>query len=369
MATMSVTAQPIGLVPVTSLEVLSVSGLVTVGVDTHQMTHHGAVLDARGGMLGEREFPADAAGYQELFEWALGYGVVDSVGVESTGSYGAGLVRYLSRQGVRVVEVNRPLKRERALHGKSDVLDAVSAARQVQAGTATGVPKVTEGAVEAVRVLHLARRSAVEHRVALLSQIRDVATSAPEEIRCQLIALTSAQRVKVCLAMRPDMSRGGDSFHATKMSLRSLARQVRAMEEEIADLDAQLEPLVVGMAPNLMALPHVGVNVAAQLLITAGLNNDRFTSEAAFARLTGVAPIPASSGKSERYRLSRGGDRKANSALYLVVIGRLGRHAESRTYMERRTREGLSKKDIIRCLKRYVAREVFHALKKDLQTP
>lgn len=341
--------------------------VVTLGVDTHQQAHHAAVLDSRGGVLGDREFPATAAGYVDLLAWACGHGFVEQAGVESTGSYGAGLAKFLTSAGVRVSEVNKPVKRDRAMRGKSDRLDAVSAARQVQAGTAVEVAKQNTGAIEAIRVLKVARDSAVKARTATYSQIRDVITTAPEEIRAVLLTKTARQRVKVCLALRPSEAAGVE-MQAVKTALRALARRVRELDDEVRELDALLKPLVHRAAPSLVGLKDVSTQIGAQLLITAGSNVERMKNEATFARLTGVAPIPASSGKTNRYRLSRGGDRQANSALYWIVIGRMARDPQTRAYVERRTREGLSKKDIIRCLKRYVARSVFNALKTDLAT-
>lgn len=343
--------------------------VVWLGVDTHQRTHQAAVCDAGGGVLAEAGFAASKVGYEALVVWAHRYGRVVAAGVESTSSYGAGLTRHLRAVGVTVHEVNAPDLGVRAGQGKSDAIDAVMAARAVIGGRTVVIPKDTTGVIEAIRTLKVARDGAVKARTAALSQLRDLVTTGPEELREQLLPLTGRQRVAQCVRLRPRLS-GTDpdavALQATKHALRSLARRVEELDEEIADLDHALTPLVTATAPRLTALQQVGVHTAAQLLITAGQNIDRITSEAAFARLCGVAPIPASSGKTTRMRLHRGGDRQANRALYLITVGRLRSDPRSQAYRTRRQAEGLDTKDIIRCLKRYAAREVWNALKTDL---
>jgi transposase len=342
--------------------------VVTVGVDTHQLTHHAALLDAGGRELGDREFPATQTGYEDLMGWAAAHGAVESFGVESTGTYGAGLAAHLIAAGQEAHEVARPDKTTRAMLGKSDPIDAYAAARAVQAGRAAGWVKVKDGPVESIRVIKLARDSAVKDRTAAISQLRDVITTAPEPLRAELLGLSAAKRVTKVLGYRPDPARAYDSTQAVKLALRALARRIAGLNEEIAEADKILTALVAQHLPHLVALRQVGTQIAAQLAITAGQNIDRMRSEAAFAKLTGVAPVPASSGKTRRMRLNRGGDRQANSALYMIVVGRMRNHPETLAYRTRREAEGLSKKDIIRCLKRYVARETYNALKTDLAT-
>lgn len=342
---------------------------VGLGVDTHQQTHHAAVCDAGGGVVDEQGFPASTAGYDDLLAWARRHGRVVASGVESTGSYGAGLTRRLRERGIEVHEVNAPDLGVRAGQGKSDPIDAVMAARAVISGRAVVIPKDTTGVIEAIRVLKVARDGAVKARTAALGQLRDLATTAPDDLRERLLPLTGRQRVQACLKLRPRMARSdpdGLALQAAKHALRSLARRIDELDEEIADLDSALAPMVTATAPRLLALTQVGVHTAAQLLITAGQNIDRIGSEAAFARLCGVAPIPASSGKTTRMRLHRGGDRQANRALYLIAVGRLRSDPRSQAYRTRRQAEGLATQDIIRCLKRYAAREVWNALKADL---
>ncbi len=342
------------------------SQTVVAGVDTHQRTHHAVVLDHDGRTLGDREFPVSESGYRNLLDWVAGFGMIDRIGVESTGSYGAGLTRLLLATGIDVVEVNRPDKTVRAMQGKSDPIDAEAAARAVLTGRATARPKLTTGMVEAIRALNVSRDSAVNHRTAAISQLRDLATTAPGQLHDQLIPLTAAQRIAKAAAFRPDMTRIADPVEATKLALRNLARRIQDLTTEIDATDTALGKLIKDTVPTLVAKRQIATQTAAQLVITAGQNLHRFRSEAAFAKLVGVAPIPASSGKTRRMRLNRGGDRQANKALHLVAVGRLRDHQPTIDYRKRREAEGLSKNDIIRCLKRFIARETYTALKTDL---
>ncbi len=340
---------------------------ITVGVDTHADVHHAVIIDASGTWVADRQFSASAAGYQHLCEWAGSFGAIDQVAVESTGSYGAGLTRYATAAGLQVVEVNQPHVHTRARVGKSDPIDAEAAARKAASGQARSVAKDTTGVVESIRVVMVARDSAVRTRTRTLLQIRDLITTAPDELRDRLRHSTTAARIAACRKLRPDISRLDDPTEATKHALRALARRITDLNAEIDQHDQVLGPLLATAAPTLLTRPQVGVLTAAQLLVTAGQNHDRIPTEAAFARLTGVAPIPASSGKTNRMRLHRGGDRQANRALHLIAVGRLKNHPPTIAYAKRRTAEGLSKKDIIRCLKRYIVREVFTDLKTDAQ--
>jgi transposase len=341
---------------------------VVVGVDTHQRTHHAAVIDTTGRFLGDQEFPATRTGYTHLLTWATGHGPITAIGVESTGSYGAGLTMSLLAAGQEVIEVNQPHKTTRARQGKSDPIDAQSAARQVLAGTATARPKVKTGIIEAIRAVKVPRDSAVRDRTRAYSQLRDLATTAPEDIRAELLGLTGPQRVAKAARYRPDPARLADPTQATKRALRTLAGRIKALDVEITEADKVLATLTAQAVPTLRAMPQIGVQGAARLAITAGHNIDRMHSEAAFAKLCGVAPIPASSGKTTRMRLNRGGDRAANSALHMTIIGRLKNHPPTREYRSRRGHQGKDDRDIIRSLKRYLARSVYQALKTDLLT-
>ncbi|GAA0908087.1 IS110 family transposase [Virgisporangium aurantiacum] len=335
---------------------------VTGGVDTHQDTHTAAVIDPIGRVLGTQQFPATAAGYAALLAWIRGFGRASRIGVEGTGAYGAGLARRLRSEGMQVIEVDRPNRKTRRFQGKSDPIDAIAAAKAALAGERTGIPKQRNGRVEALRNLRVARRSAVDQRADTQRQIKTLIVTAPDELRAQLRRLAVKQLITTCANLRPDRTDATTPSTAAKIALRSLARRHQQLAVEVADLDELLEPLVAAINPALVAVNGVGADTAGQLLVTAGENHDRLTNEAAFAMLCGVAPIPASSGKTNRHRLNRGGDRQANKALYRVVLCRLRWDLRTRAYMQRRTKDGLSKKEIIRCLKRYVARELYQII-------
>jgi transposase len=338
---------------------------VTGGVDTHGKTHHAAVLDQVGRVLGDHQFPATAAGYQALLAWLRSFGRVVTVGVEGTGSYGAGLARHLTAHAVTVVEVDRPDRRTRRTKGKSDPIDAIAAARAVLAGQARGTPKTRTGPVEAIRAMRVARAGAVKARTAALNQLHGLLTSAPETLRGELTALPITALVATCAALTVDEAHLTDPIHATRAALRAVATRIQALTAEITQADKRLGPVVTRTAPRLSALSGVGPEVAGQLLATAGDNPDRLRSEAALAHLCGAAPIPASSGRTNRHRLNRGGDRAANRALYTIALCRMRTDARTQAYVQRRTKQGRTKKEIMRCLKRYLVREVHAALLAD----
>jgi transposase len=315
---------------------------VIVGVDTHSETHHAAVMFGNGQRVDDREFPVTAKGYAALLAWARSFGRVDAVGVEGTGSYGAGLARFLAGEGVRVVEVARPDRRQRREQGKSDALDAYAAADAVAAGRARAVPKGGTGAVEALRGLHTSRAGAVKARTAAINELRAVLVTAPQGLRERFVGLGQRELIDTAARLR----RAGDVVEqAVRTSLRSLARRYRQLSEEVTALDEHIQDLVALVCPQLLQMHGVGPETAAQLLITAGDN-----------------PIPASSGKVRRWRLSRGGDRQANRALYMIILSRLATDPGTRAYRQRRTEEGLSPREIIRCLKNYLARRIHKVL-------
>jgi transposase len=338
---------------------------VTGGVDTHKDFHHAAAVDQAGRVLGDQQFAATAAGYRALLAWLRAFGPVVKVGVEGTGSYGAGLARYLAEQHVEVVEVDRPDRKTRRRKGKSDPIDAIAAAQATVSGRASGAPKARTGPVEAIRVMHVARGGAVKARTAALNQMDGMIISAPEQLRARLRKLSGAKLLAACASLPVDEQRLADPVHATSAVLRALATRIQHLTAEIDQADKHLRPVVAATAPRLSALFGVGPEVASRLLVTAGDNPDRLGSEGNLAHLCGVAPLPASSGRTDRHRLNRGGDRSANCALYTMVISRLRHQPRARAYMDRRTKDGLSKKEIIRCLKRYAVREVHTALLAD----
>ena len=335
---------------------------ITGGVDTHLEVHVAAALDPIGGLLGVKEFCTSRAGERELLAWLSGFGPVARIGVEGTGSYGASLGRFLAAAGVTVIEVDRPNRQARHRRGKSDPVDAIEAAHAAQGGRATGAAKSRDGNVEAIRALMVAKRSARSVRIKTLNQIRHLSFTAPEEIRARYQDITSRQGIAREVAVLRPRAGGDPVLYATKVAMRTLGRRVLALDDEMAALDALLTELVTATAPELLALCGIGIDTAAILLVAAGDNAQRLRNEAAWAHLCGVAPIEASSGKTVRHRLNRGGDRQANHALWRIVITRMSADARTKTYVTRRLAEGRTKPEIIRVLKRYVAREVFKLL-------
>jgi len=346
---------------VTIVETRAQARAITGGVDTHADVHVAAALDPVGGLLGVQEFPATPAGYACLLGWLGGFGTVCLVGVEGTGSYGAGLARHITAAGVRVVEVDRSDRQDRRRAGKSDPLDAVSAARAAQSGRAAGTPKGQDGQVEAIRALMVAKRTARSERIQTINQARALIVTGPDDIRIRFGQHVTDALVAELAALRP---RPGSMIrYHTLLSLRELGRRVAFLDGQLQRLDALIVPLVTARAPGLLGLYGVGHDTAARLLIAAGDHPERLRSEAAWAHLCATAPIPASSGKVTRHRLNPGGDRQANHALYRIVVTRMSSHPATRAYVARRSKEGLSKKEIIRCLKRYVAREIYPHLR------
>lgn len=331
------------------------------GVDTHADSHVAAAIDSNGGVLGIESFPVNQGGYEDLLGWLVGFGALTRVGVEGTGSWGVGLARFLHGEGVEVVEVDRPNRQTRRKVGKSDPTDAVSAARATLSGAAAVTPKTRNGPVEEMRVLLVARRSARTQRIQALNQLRHLVFCAPEPIRVRFKDRYKTGLVTEVAKLRP--RKGSDPIvFTTQVTMRGLARRIQALNNELSHLDEALTGLVEAVAPSLLELHGVGTDTAASLVVTAGDNADRLKSEASWAHLCGVTPIPASSGKTTRHRLNRGGDRQANAALYRIVLTRMSNHPQTRAYVARRRGEGLSNREIIRCLKRYVARETFKHL-------
>lgn len=336
--------------------------VIVGGIDTHQDLHTAAIVTADGEVLGTKAFSTTRAGYRAMLAWFRSHGELLRVGVEATGTYGAGITRHLALAGVPVLEVTGPDRAQRRGRGKDDDLDALAAARAALTGQRVSVAKDRSGAVEALRVLRTTRRGAIRCRRAALQQLHNAVVAAPEEIRDQVRYMSRMQLIRTCATWRPNLIAFRDPTVATKVALKSLARRILDLNDEIAALDRLIQPLVVELAPTLLALKGVGTESAGEFLVTAGDNPERLRSEASFAMLCGAAPLPASSGKTTRHRLNRGGNRQANSALHMVVLVRMHRDERTKNYVERRLAEGLSKREIMRCLKRYVAREVFHAL-------
>lgn len=340
--------------------------VVIGGIDCHKHTHHACTIDEQGRRLGDEQFRATRTGYRKLLAWLRGQGTLRAVGVESTGGYGAGLTRTLQQAGVTVIEVNQPHVELRQRRGKSDPIDAEGAARRVLSGEATQIPKDTTGIVESIRLLKTARDSAVKARSMALCLLGELLVTAPAELRESMRCSTSKGQASVCARLRPALDHLDNPTQAAKLALRSVARRILALKKEIGEIDAQLEAAVRRAAPRTTSLFGVGTQHAAQLLTTLGQNYERIHSEAAFAHLCAAAPVPASSGLSQRHRLSYQGNRQANRSLHMIAVVRLRYCSRTRAYAKRRRSEGLSNKEIIRCLKRYIARQLYRELRTDL---
>ncbi|MHA7144977.1 IS110 family RNA-guided transposase [Arthrobacter sp. TmT3-37] len=341
---------------------------VIVGIDTHADTHHVAVVTEYGKPVADQVFPTTSAGYRRVLEFITGFGEVLQVGMEGTGTYGAALTRVLQGEGMSVIEVNRPDRQQRRLKGKTDPLDAYRAAQSVIAARSTAIPKAKDGPVECLRVLRALRVSAVKSRSAAINQIKGLLISAPEALRSKYQGMTTATMVGVMARSRPS-GHLADPSYMTARVLKALAIRYNYLSEEIDDATSQLQKVLESYAPMLQELTGVGTDVASQLLVTLGDNQDRVKNEAQFAALTGVSPVPASSGKTSRHRLSRGGDRQANCALHHIVLVRMNIDPRTKDYVTKRTEEGKSKREIMRCLKRYVAREVYRQITNPVPAP
>ena len=341
--------------------------VVIGGVDTHKDLHVAAVIDETGRILGTRSFPAQARGYGQLTSWLRSFGTVERVGVEGTGAYGAGLARHLAKEGIEVLEVNRPNRQMRRRRGKNDTVDAEAAARAALNGDAQGRPKSQDGLVESIRVLRIAFCSARDARTRIALQIRDLVLTAPDPLRRALEPLETRDRVAKAARFRTGELT--DPGNATRAALRSLARRYLDLTDDIETLRAQLDELTTRANPALRAAKGIGPDVASILLIAVGDNPDRLHSDAAFAALCGASPIEASSGRTVRHRLNQGGNRQANHALWRIAMTRLATDPATKAYAERRRAEGRTIREIVRCLKRYIAREVYNLLTKTRPVP
>ena len=331
-------------------------------VDTHKDLHVAAVVDDNDQVLGTQSFATTRQGYKLMLTWMRSFGDLQRIGVECTGSYGAGLLRYMQVAGVSILEVTAPDKQDRRRRGKNDDFDAQSAAHAGFAKWRTVTPRSRDGMVESLRVLKVCRKTAVQARRIALQIIQTTIVCAPHRLRDLLRNMTRMKLIRTLAAWRPDLTGYRDVEEAYKIALKSLARRYIELHDEVAELDDMIEAIVKDLAPELIARNGVGLNSAAQLLLTAGDNPERLRSEASFAALCGVSPVPASSGKTTRHRLNRGGDRAANSALHIIAIGRLRLDPKTQEYVARRVAQGHSKLEAIRCVKRYIAREVFNII-------
>ncbi|WP_437023923.1 IS110 family transposase [Streptomyces sp. enrichment culture] len=344
------------------------AGEVVLGVDTHRDAHVASVLSLTGAVLATDEFRATAAGYRDLLKWARRSGAVRRAGVEGTGSYGASLTRYLLAQGVDVFDVNWMDRADRRRRGKSDPLDAQNAARAVLSGRACARAKSGDGPVQIARMYKLTKASAVKARTQAINQLKAVLITAEPALREELAELGNAELFRTCAQFTDARSReevGAESVvEATRITLGLLAHRIGQLSEEVRDVEARLTQLVERHAPQLLDVVGIGPDTAVTLLITVGDNPERLDSEASFAALCGVSPVERSSGRRQFRRLNRGGDRQANAALHRIVFTRLRVDQRTQDYYERRIKEGKTRREIVRCLKRYAAREVFHLVRQ-----
>jgi transposase len=341
---------------------------VTVGVDTHKQFHVAHAVDQLGRPLSIHRMAATTAGYQQFVSWAHGLGELVMVGIEGPGHYGAGLARHLRAEGIAVTEVGRPKRQRRARYGKSDDTDAAGAAAIVLAGEALGEPKSADGAAEMVRVLRVARTNAVRARAKALTALKDLIVTAPDELRQHFTDLYKNDLLYACRTMDvPQIP--ATPTDAIKIALKSLAIRCRDLDTEAQRLEHHIDAITATAAPALRNVYGVGPDCAATLLAAAGDNAHRIRSDAAFAKLCGVSPLDASSGKVIRHRLNRGGNRDANRARHTILVVRMRRHQPTRDYIARRLTEGKTKKEAMRCLKRYLAREIYRALQHPTRTP
>ncbi len=345
--------------------VADVSGGNVVGVDTHRDFHVAAVLTAVGRVVAAELFPTDTAGCEGLLVWAEQFGPVDRIGVEGTGSWGKGLTQTLFEAGHTVVEVNRPNRQRRRRRGKTDVTDAIAAALAVISGEAAAEAKRPDGPSEQLRMIHNAREGAVKARTAAINEFHAQIVTAPRQLRDRFGPLRTTNAVRVAAVEQPASGSDPTTAIATVV-LASIARRIQNLDTEIKALDQHRRHVLDSHAPaGLRQRCGVGDWVAAQLLITVGDNRGRIRNEAGLAALCGVSCVAASSGNHQRHRLNRGGDRQANRAIYTIALTRMRHDPRTRAYVDKRTKEGKTTKEIIRCLKRYIIRELYH----DLTTP
>jgi transposase len=336
---------------------------VVVGVDTHKYTHVAVALDQVGAVIGEISIPVGRTGYAQLQRWAgdlCGEGGQAEFGVEGCGSYGAGLASFLRRVGHRVIEVNRPDRGVRHLRGKNDTIDAENAARAVLSGAATAVPKTGDGVVEMIRQVKIAKDTATKARSQAIITLKTIIVNAPAELRERLEPLSDRALIEECRKLSYESMSG--PADAACYTLRALANRYHALDQETRLHDRVLTTLTARAAPALTSLFGIAEDSASELLIVVGDNPERIHSEAALAKLCGACPIPASSGKTTRHRLNRGGHRQANAALHRILVVRMRFHEPTIAYVNRRTTEGKTKKEIMRCLKRLLIREIYQII-------
>ena len=343
-----------------------VSNNLTLGVDTHLDNHVAVLVNNLGQVVDTQEFPVCISGYEKLFKWCQSFGQLKQAGLEGTGTYGAGLCKYLEQQQVSVYEVNRPNRARRRLRGKSDPTDAENAARSVLANESTALPKSHDGVVEAMRYLVVARKSSVKSKTQSINQIRALLVTAPSHIREKCYVPSTRQCIESCKRLKQEENNLLVNTLVSMLNL--LAERWQLLSLELKQIDKQLKALTSLSASTLLDQYGVGSYVAATLMVAAGDNPERLKKESSFAALCGVTPLEASSGKKRRHRLNRGGSRDANNALWTVTMIRMRNDPRTKNYVAKRSAEGKSHKEIQRCLKRYIARELFPIIISDLSS-
>lgn len=341
-----------------------ISNNLTLGVDTHLDNHVAVLVNSIGQVVDTQEFIVNSGGYEQLYKWCKSFGTVQQAGIEGTGTYGAGLCKFLQQKQIKVFEVNRPNRAMRRLRGKSDPTDAESAARSVLSNESTAIPKSHDGVVEAMRFLVVARKSSVKARTQAINQIRALLVTAPDDIRDKCYVPSSYQCVMACKGIEASPDSLLESTLVSMLTL--LSERWEALSKELKSIDKQLKALTSSAASTLLEQYGVGSYVAATLLVAVGDNPERLKKESSFAALCGVTPLEASSGKNQRHRLNRGGARDANNALWTVALIRMRNDFRTKKYVEKRLQEGKTNREIQRCLKRYIARELYPIIVSDL---
>ncbi|WP_342456896.1 IS110 family transposase [Streptomyces sp. WZ-12] len=342
---------------------------VILGVDTHRDIHVAAVISMTGKTLAIESFPATATGYCQLAQWSSELGVIRRAGVEGSGNYGAALSRYLLSQGIDVIEAPGPGRSARRRRSKSDQGDAEAAARAVLSGRACSRAKSGNGPIEIARMYTVARDSAVKARTQATNQLKAVLVTADPALREELAGLNRRALIRACALLGEDAEGTDPVLRATRFTLRTLAERIEQLNVQARELQQRVSELIEGHYPQLCAAVGVGPRSAAVLLGAMGDNAGRLRGEASFAALCGASPVEYSSGSRCHRRLNRGGNRQANAALHRIVLTRLRWDARTQAYYERRVAEGKTRREIIRCLKRYVAREVYRLVLRQCQDP
>jgi transposase len=337
-----------------------------LGVDTHRDAHTLVIVEARTGRAQEElSLAANRSGYRRALTLARAHAPRARVwAIEGTGSYGAGLSRFLTSRGEQVREIERPQRQERGERGKSDALDAARAARELVAGRAGSLPRGGRQ-TQAVRALLVTREGTVRQCTQTLNELRALIVTAPSELREGLHALPESRLLATCASLRAGAERERAAY---ALALRTLARRIRQLRAEARALEAEIDKRVHVLAPHLLAQAGVGP-ISAATILTSWSHQGRLRSEAAFARLSGAAPIPASSGQTIRHRLDRGGDRRLNRALHTILLTRRRQDPATRAYISRRLAEGKSEREAVRCLKRYLARSLYRLLENPPEDP